>query len=88
MQGKLTLGFIHPFQLWGLNFTLNIFPSFSKAAPVTTNYGALWLPSALVCCLCTQPAQSHASEKKKIELWEEKKSERGVPLTERRVVAH
>ena len=49
-----------------------------ETAPVTTNYGALWFPSALVCCptnqvnilptLCT-PAQSHASEKKKIELW-------------------
>ena len=53
MQGKWTLGFIHPFQLWGLNFTLNIFPSFSKAAWNCTCDHKLWgplLPSALVGC--------------------------------------
>ena len=60
---------------------------------MTTNYGALRSGLLLkqvniLPTLCTQPAQSHASEKKEIELWEEKKSERGAPLTESRVVAH
>ena len=53
MQGKWTLGFIHPFQLgdWILLWIFFLlFLKLLETAPVTTNYGALWLPSALVGC--------------------------------------
>ena len=63
MQGKLTLGFIHPFQLWGLNLTLNIFPSFSKAAcnNCTCDH-KLWGPLAPICSgLLPNQASEHSA---------------------------
>ena len=69
------------FSALGTEFTLNIFPSVSKAAWNCTCDHKLWGPLAPICSglllkqvnilptLCTQPAQSHASEKKKIEFY-------------------